>query len=188
MESSSYCCLSLSTIFSQFLLFTRFNLWHFSDKQIIWWAYLQQSFEYPILFLGINFTNNLRSAFTRADPKSGTRQSRDHCLFALLESDRIKADRKTLVKLTLGEWVSSLLSINNFYRIYQGFRLNLGKSNDIIFGHFWPLSKWAAYFEAAQPLTVIGPNLKPNHHDQVKLLQIADTNNSINDNEIDNIC
>jgi len=50
--------------------------------------------------LGVNFTNVLQTAFTCADPKGAQRQSSHQCPFTLLESARVKAARKTLVKLT----------------------------------------------------------------------------------------
>jgi len=43
----------------------------------------------------VNFTNFLRTAFTRPDPKSA-----NQCLFVLLGSEHVKTARKTLVKLT----------------------------------------------------------------------------------------
>jgi len=48
----------------------------------------------------VNFTNILRAAFTRADPKSANKQLNLTVFFALLGSARVKAARRTLVKLT----------------------------------------------------------------------------------------
>jgi len=49
----------------------------------------------------VKFTNILRAAFIRADPKSAKKTVMfNQCLFALLGSLRIKAARKTLVKST----------------------------------------------------------------------------------------
>jgi len=45
----------------------------------------------------------LCNPFTLVDPKSANRQSNHHCLFAPLGSVRVKAVRKTLVKLSNGE-------------------------------------------------------------------------------------
>jgi len=44
----------------------------------------------------------LPAVFSGADPKNTKRQSSHLCLFAILGSLPIKADCKTLVKLTLG--------------------------------------------------------------------------------------
>ena len=41
--------------------------------------------------------------------------------------------------------------------------------------HFWRLSKWMPFFEAAGAVVKIASSLKPNHHNQVKLAQIRDT-------------
>jgi hypothetical protein len=43
----------------------------------------------------------------------------------------------------------------------------------IIFGHILPLLIQAYYYEAARVVTKIGLSLKPNHHDNVKLVQIS---------------
>ena len=48
---------------------------------------------------GVNFTNILRAAFTRADPKSAIKLLILTVFFALLGSVRIKAARRMLVKL-----------------------------------------------------------------------------------------
>ena len=48
----------------------------------------------------VNFTNVLRAAFTRADPKSTKKTVKLSSFFALLGSARVKAARKMLVKLT----------------------------------------------------------------------------------------
>jgi len=47
-----------------------------------------------------NFINILRSAFTRSDPESVTFQLSLQYLFMLLVSSSVKADQKTLMKLT----------------------------------------------------------------------------------------
>jgi len=52
--------------------------------------------------LGVNFTHVLRAAFTRADPKSAIKLLNLTVFFALLGSARVKAARRTLVKLTPG--------------------------------------------------------------------------------------
>ena len=49
---------------------------------------------------GVNFTNILRAAFTRADPKSAKKTVKLSSFIALLGSARVKAARRTLVKLT----------------------------------------------------------------------------------------
>ena len=51
---------------------------------------------------GVNFTNVLRAAFTSADPKSAIKLLNLTVFFALLGSARVKAARRTLVKLTHG--------------------------------------------------------------------------------------
>jgi len=43
------------------------------------------------------------AAFSRKDPKSAKRQSSHQCLSALMESARIKAACRMLVKLTSGK-------------------------------------------------------------------------------------
>ena len=53
-----------------------------------------------IYWPGFNFTNILRAAFTRADPKSAKKQLNLTVFFALLGSARVKAACRTLVKLT----------------------------------------------------------------------------------------
>ena len=50
---------------------------------------------------GVNFTNVLQAAFTRADPKSAKKTVKLSCFFALLGSARVKAARRMLVKLSL---------------------------------------------------------------------------------------
>ena len=61
--------------------------------------------------------------------------------------------------------------------MYRGFRLNLVKSRDIIiFGSLLTtFSKQVAYVVAAWSSAIIGLGLKPNHHGQVKVVQILDT-------------
>ena len=49
---------------------------------------------------GVNFTNILQAAFTRADPKSAIKLLNLTVFFALLGSASVKAARRTLVKLT----------------------------------------------------------------------------------------
>ena len=49
---------------------------------------------------GVNFTNILQAAFTRADPKSAKKTVKLSSFFALFGSGHIKAARKMLVKLT----------------------------------------------------------------------------------------
>jgi len=51
----------------------------------------------PVKSASVNFTNVLRAAFLRKDPKSVKRLE---CLFLLLGSLRAKASHKLLVKLT----------------------------------------------------------------------------------------
>ncbi len=51
----------------------------------------------PVKSASVNFTNVLRAAFLRKDPKSVKRLE---CLFLLLGSLRAKASHKMLVKLT----------------------------------------------------------------------------------------
>ena len=55
--------------------------------------------------LGVNFTNILWAALTRADPKSVKKTVKLSSFFALLGSVSLKAARRTLVKLTRG-WCS----------------------------------------------------------------------------------
>jgi len=52
--------------------------------------------------LGVNFTNILRAAFTRADPKNAKKLFNLTVFFALLGSSRVKAARRMLVKLNQG--------------------------------------------------------------------------------------
>ena len=49
---------------------------------------------------GVNFTNILLAAFTRADPKSAKKLLNLNVFFALLGSTSAKAACRTLVKLT----------------------------------------------------------------------------------------
>ena len=49
---------------------------------------------------GVNFTNILGAAFTRVDPKGAKKTVKLSSFIALLGSARIKAARRTLVKLT----------------------------------------------------------------------------------------
>ena len=51
---------------------------------------------------GVNFTNVLRAASTRADPESAKKLIDLTVFFALLGSVCVKAARRTLVKLTPG--------------------------------------------------------------------------------------
>ena len=51
---------------------------------------------------GVNFTNILQAAFTRADPKSAKKLLNLTVFFALSGSAGVKAARRTLVKLTPG--------------------------------------------------------------------------------------
>jgi len=48
----------------------------------------------------VDFTNNLRTAFMHADPKSAKNTVKQSVSFALLGSARLKAKHKMLVKLT----------------------------------------------------------------------------------------
>ena len=50
----------------------------------------------------VNFTNLLRAPFTCADPKSAKKTVKLSSFIALLGSARVKAARRTLVKLTTG--------------------------------------------------------------------------------------
>ena len=52
---------------------------------------------------GVNFTNILRAAFTRSDPKSAIKLLNLTVFFALLGSVRVKAAHRMLVKLALAE-------------------------------------------------------------------------------------
>jgi hypothetical protein len=52
---------------------------------------------------GVNFTNVLRTAFTRPDPKSAENTVYSFAFFALLGSVSVKAAPKSLVKLNPGE-------------------------------------------------------------------------------------
>ena len=45
--------------------------------------------------------------------------------------------------------------------------------------HFWPFLKQAVFFEVAGAVVKIVSILKPNHHNQVNLVQIRDSNNKI---------
>jgi len=61
---------------------------------------------------GINICNILQAAFMqedREDPKIEKRRSSHRCLFALLGSACVKAASKTLVKLTPGLNLTSIL-------------------------------------------------------------------------------
>ena len=51
---------------------------------------------------GVNFTKILQAAFTCADPKSAKKMFKLSSFIVLLEYVRIKAARRTLVKLTQG--------------------------------------------------------------------------------------
>ena len=51
---------------------------------------------------GVNFTNALRAAFTRADPKSTKKLLNLMVFFALLGTARVKAAHRMFVKLTPG--------------------------------------------------------------------------------------
>ena len=59
-------------------------------------------FTFNFLAHGVNFTNVLRAAFTRADPKSAKKTVKLSSFFALLGSASVKAARRTLVKLNPG--------------------------------------------------------------------------------------
>jgi len=52
---------------------------------------------------GVNFTNIIRAAFPRADPKSAKNNVKLSVFFVLLGSAHIKAACKMLMKLTTGE-------------------------------------------------------------------------------------
>ena len=62
---------------------------------------------------GVNLTNILRAAFTCADPKSAIKLLNMTVFFALLGSARVKAARRTLVKLNPG--VDGTKSIFNMF-------------------------------------------------------------------------
>ena len=57
---------------------------------------------------GVNFTNSLRAAFTRADPKSAIKLLNLTVFFVLLGSSSIKDARRMLMKLTPGSQGSLL--------------------------------------------------------------------------------
>jgi len=40
---------------------------------------------------------------------------------------------------------------------------------------FWPLLKWTSFFEVSESILKIGTSLKPNHHNEVQLVQIYET-------------
>jgi hypothetical protein len=71
-------------------------MWYFSLKITIF-----QTFKVK-LTTGVNFTNILPAAFALADPKSTKWHWWLDCLFLLLGSLFVKADRKMLVKFTIG--------------------------------------------------------------------------------------
>jgi len=53
---------------------------------------------------GVDFTHILHKAFTQADPKSAMKTAKSSVFFAHLGSGHIKAARRTLMKLTTGEF------------------------------------------------------------------------------------
>ncbi len=55
-----------------------------------------------VITLGVNFINVLGAAYTGVDPKSAKMSANSSVFFALLGYARVKAARRTLMKLTLG--------------------------------------------------------------------------------------
>ena len=53
--------------------------------------------------MGVNFTNVLQAAFTLADPESAKKLLDLTVFLALMGSAHVKAARRTLMKLNLGE-------------------------------------------------------------------------------------
>ncbi len=53
--------------------------------------------------------------------------------------------------------------------MFQEFRLN--KTKWLFTGHLWPLLSWEVFLKAVVKINL---SLKPNHHNQVKLVQIPD--------------
>jgi len=43
-------------------------------------------------------------------------------------------------------------SVFILYRVYQGYRPNLGKSSFLFYGHYWPLLNWAMFLGSAVSL------------------------------------
>ncbi len=82
---------------------------------------------------GVDFTNVLRKTFTRADPKSTKKTDGLAIFFALLESSRIKAAHKMLMKLNSGFGETDLGSMPTFSPLFAPFTSFLQFST-----HFWP--------------------------------------------------
>ena len=76
------------------------------------------------------------------------------------------------------------LHIPSNYSLCNGFR-QTKQSKMIIFESFWPLLKQALIFlRQLGVVGKIGSSLKPNHHNQVQLVQIPDTVGFMTKNEI----
>ena len=75
------------------------------------------------------------------------------------------------------EWrVFMCVNKSLFFRMYRRSRLNLGKSSQMTsFGSLLTTFEQATCFRLVTKLAEIGSSLKPNHHGQVKLVQIPDT-------------
>ena len=55
-----------------------------------------------------------------------------------------------------------------YYGVCHGFRITY--QDDYFLSHFWPLLKQVSFFDATKQVAKIGSSLKPNHHNQVKLV------------------
>ena len=70
--------------------------------------------------------------------------------------------------------------IIKYYREYQGFKVNLGgRSKMIIWGHFWPLLKWATFFGVTGAVAKTGLSQKSNRQTKLSLFKIPNTYGSM---------
>jgi len=99
----------IKNIIHSLLVITNYYL---SNSQYLFWKRTKLS--------TVNFINVLWAAFSNADPKSAKKTDNLTVFFALLESARLNAARKTLTKLTPGVLFSDIfkgffVSLHNFY-------------------------------------------------------------------------
>ncbi len=93
---------------------------------------------FKMFLSGVNLTNILRKAFTRANPKSTKMTVKSSILFALLGSTCLKASRKMLVNLTPGAYQMSsansgkkmlTVDVNKLFRKQRRMRANNSSNN-----------------------------------------------------------
>ena len=89
---------------------------------------------------------------------------------------RLQEPRFTSLLMFFVDNVKKVVRLFTNCKVYQGFRLNLGKNNEkIIFVSLLTTFKVSMIFGVTFSMLKTGSCLKPNHHGQVRLDQIPDT-------------